>query len=44
MSKAEILSEFPKLTADELAEYRKDPDSGGSWQEVEARIKAKLRR
>ncbi len=77
MSKAEILSELPKLTADELAEiqakldepageawldgdeltpdertaldgtlaaYHKDPDSGSSWQEVEARIKAKLRR
>lgn len=77
MSKAEILSELPKLTADELAEiqakldelagaawldgdeltpdertaldgtlaaYHKDPDSGSSWQEVEARIEAKLRR
>jgi hypothetical protein len=76
MSKAEILAELPKLTAEELAEvqarldelagetwldggeltdtdrvaldaalaeYKKDPDAGSSWQEVEARIRAKLR-
>ena len=76
MSKAEILSELPKLTADELAEiqakldelagetwldggeltpdertaldvtlaaYHRDPNSGSSWQEVRARIEAKLR-
>jgi hypothetical protein len=77
MSKAEILAELPKLTAEELAEvqarldelageswlnggelsdtdkvvldaalaeYKKNPDGGSSWQEVEARIRAKLRR
>ena len=77
MSKAEILAELPKLTAEELAEvqarldelagetwldggeltdtdkvaldaalaeYKKNPDAGSSWQEVEARIRAKLRR
>jgi len=27
-----------------LAEYEKNPDAGSSWQEVEARIRAKLRR
>jgi hypothetical protein len=66
MSKAEILSELPKLTADELAgeawldgdelapdertaldvtlaAYHRDPNSGSSWQEVRARIEAKLR-
>ena len=26
-----------------LAEYEKNPDAGSSWQEVEARIRAKLR-
>ena len=77
MSKAKILAELPKLTAEELAEvqarldelagetwldggelsdadkvvldaalaeYKKNPDAGSSWQEVEARIRAKLRR
>ena len=27
-----------------LAEYQKDPDAGSTWQEVEARIRARLRR
>ena len=26
-----------------LAEYQKNPDAGSSWEEVEARIRAKLR-
>jgi putative addiction module component (TIGR02574 family) len=74
MSKAEILSELPRLTPEErqeirlhlarldgemwlddadplteaekalldarLAAYEKDPEAGGSWAEVEARLKA----
>jgi putative addiction module component (TIGR02574 family) len=27
-----------------LAEYEKNPDAGSTWQEVEARIRARLRR
>jgi len=27
-----------------LAEYQKNPDAGSTWEEVNARIKAKLRR
>jgi len=26
-----------------LAEYQKNPDAGSSWEEVEARLRAKLR-
>ncbi|MBT5706612.1 MAG: addiction module protein [Verrucomicrobia bacterium] len=77
MSKAEILAELPKLTAEErqevrmklvaldgeqwfdaedpltdkekalldrrLAAYEKDPDVGSSWEEVEVRLRAKLK-
>jgi len=78
MSKAEILSELPKLTKEErheirvklaemdsdgwldqddpltdadkallearLAAYEKDPDAGSSWEEVEARVRARLKK
>ena len=27
-----------------LAAYEKDPDAGGSWEEVEARIRARLKK
>jgi putative addiction module component (TIGR02574 family) len=77
MSKAEILSELPRLTPEErqeirlhlarldgekwlddadplteaekalldarLAAYEKDPEAGGSWAEVEARLRARLK-
>jgi len=77
MSKADILTELPKLTPAErqevhlklarldgeewldanepstdaekalldarLAAYEKDPDAGSSWEEVEARIRARLK-
>ena len=39
------LSDADKSALDAaLAEYQKNPEAGSSWQEVEARIKAKLRR
>ena len=39
------LSEADKSALDAtLADYQKTPDAGSSWQEVEARIRAKLRR
>ena len=78
MSKAEILSELPKLSKKErheirvklaemdsdgwldeddpltddqkalleerLAAYEKDPESGSTWEEAEARIRARLRK
>jgi len=76
MTKAEILAELPKLTAEDraeiqakldelagnvwldngelseedkraldeaIADYEKDPDAGSPWEEVESRIRAKLR-
>ena len=50
MSKMEILAELPKLElADrreifdlldrELVEYRRNPEAGSSWNEVEARLR-----
>ena len=39
------LTETDKAILDAaLAEYQKDPDAGSTWQEVEARIRARLRR
>ena len=39
------LSEADKAALDEgLAEYARDPHAGSSWEEVEARIRAKLSR
>lgn len=39
------LTDTDKVALDAaLAEYEKNPDAGSSWQEVEARIRAKLRR
>ena len=39
------LSDADKLALDAaLAEYQKNPQAGSSWQEVEARIRAKLSR
>ncbi len=38
------LSDADKTALDaELAEYRKDPDAGSSWEDVKARIAGKLR-
>jgi len=38
------LTDADKATLDAaLAEYRKDPDGGGSWEDVKGRIVAKLR-
>jgi len=38
------LSEEDKRALDEaIAEYEKNPDAGSPWEEVEARIRAKLR-
>lgn len=39
------LTSADKAALDEaLAEYQKDPDAGSTWPEVEARIRARLRR
>ena len=39
------LSDADKAALDAaLVEYKKNPDAGSSWQEVEARIRAKLSR
>ena len=39
------LTDTDKVALDAaLEEYKKNPDAGSSWQEVEARIRAKLRR
>jgi len=35
--------EEKKLLDEALADYEKNPDAGSSWQEVKARIQAKLR-
>lgn len=41
---AEPLTDAEKALLDaRLAAYEKDPDSGGSWEEVEARIRARLK-
>jgi len=38
------LTDADKMALDAaLAKYKKNPEAGGSWQEVEARIRAKLR-
>jgi hypothetical protein len=40
----EPLTEAEKaLLEARLAAYEKDPDAGGSWEEVEARIRARLK-
>ena len=40
----EFLTEAEKALLDaRLASYEKDPDAGGSWEEVEARIRARLK-
>jgi putative addiction module component (TIGR02574 family) len=40
----EPLTDAEKALLDaRLAAYEKDPDSGGSWEEVEARIRARLK-
>jgi putative addiction module component (TIGR02574 family) len=32
------------LLEERLAKYEKDPDAGRSWEEVEARIRARLKK
>jgi putative addiction module component (TIGR02574 family) len=40
----EPLTDAEKALLDErLAAYEKDPDAGSSWEEVESRIRAKLK-
>lgn len=40
----ELSAEEKALLDARLAEYEKNPDAGSSWEEVEARIRASLKR
>jgi Putative addiction module component len=40
----ELLTEAEKVLLEaRLASYEKDPDAGSSWEEVEARIRARIK-
>ena len=40
----ELTDEDKRILDERLAEYEKNPDAGSTWEEVEARIRAKLGR
>jgi putative addiction module component (TIGR02574 family) len=45
LDEAEALTDAEKALLDaRLAAYAKDPDAGSSWEEVESRIRARLKK
>ena len=44
MDDGELTSEEKALLDRRLADYEKNPDAGSSWAEVEARIRAQLKK
>jgi putative addiction module component (TIGR02574 family) len=44
MDDGELSDEDKALFEQRIAEYEKDPSAGSSWEEVEARIRARLKK